>query len=56
MGIMIFARTCLLDMKSIFVKIDSLTKQEKSKMNLIKYVKEAVVLHERVNGFVFFPH
>lgn len=50
-GSMIYVEACLLDIKSIFIDhIDPLSKRKDSELLLLEFCKEAVDLHERVNG------
>lgn len=51
MGSMVYVKACLVDIKSIFVAhIDPLSKRKDSELLLVEFCKEAIDLHERVNG------
>lgn len=48
-----YTEACILDVKSIFVKIDGLAGGKKSELQMIAYCKESVLLHERINRYIF---
>lgn len=52
-GVMNYAKACFLDMKLMLTQIDRLTKGERSELMRTQCVKQAVILHDRVNRYFF---
>lgn len=50
-GSMIYVEGCLLDIKSIFLQVDDLSKRKNAKIVMQEYCKDAANLHERVNRY-----
>lgn len=44
-----YVKTFILDIKSVFDRVDQLAKSKKSELSMLEFCKDAFDLHERVN-------